>query len=161
MVISKLPLNPARLSFLSTILMIPAVPAASYLADGLVTTSICDIRLDGIDLSPPLPPMPMRPEGLPSIRIRTFSLPRRLTLPSTSTVTDGMLSSISCAVPPLLARSFPTVNIFLSNAKVVSLRSAVISISSRFTPSGDNEIIFISITLDPLGIGTSVNTVVL
>ena len=40
-------------------------------------------------------------EGLPSIRIRTLSLPLKLTVPSVSTATEGTLLRTSLAVPPL------------------------------------------------------------
>jgi len=64
-----LPLNPNRSCFFRIIFKIPAVPSASYLADGDVTTSTCWIDSDGIDLRPSGPDNPTRPDGFPFINI--------------------------------------------------------------------------------------------
>ena len=52
--------------------------------------------------------IPANPEGLPSIKILTLSLPLSATLPSASTVTEGTLSKTSLIVPPLTIISFHT-----------------------------------------------------
>ena len=46
-------------------------------------------------------------EGLPLIRILTFSLPRKLIPPSTSTATEGMFCNASVTVPPFVVKSLP------------------------------------------------------
>ncbi len=106
--------------------MIPADPSASYLDEGLVITSTLSMSCAGRLLNPSASLIPTNPDGWPLIKIRTPSLPLRDTFPSTSTETEGTLSSTSCAVPPLLVRSFPTLNTRLSRVNVVSDFSAVI-----------------------------------
>ncbi len=93
----------------------PAIPSASYFEEGLLITSTFSMRLAGIERKPLASPEPTRPEGFPSMSIRTFSLPLKLTSPSTPTFTEGTLFKISWAEPPVLAKSFPTVKIFLSS----------------------------------------------
>ena len=78
--------------------MIPAPPSASYRADGFVMTSTLSKASAGIVFKALA--ILMLFAGFPSIKILTFSLPRRLTLPSASTVTEGTLSKTSLAVPP-------------------------------------------------------------
>ncbi|MDD4363475.1 MAG: hypothetical protein PHD33_04610 [Atribacterota bacterium] len=56
----------------------------------------------------------IRVDGLPFIRICTFSFPLRLTFPSTSTCTDGIFCIRSLADPEELIKSCPTLNVFLS-----------------------------------------------
>ncbi|MNE38995.1 hypothetical protein D3C80_1329180 [compost metagenome] len=85
---------------------IPAPPSASYLADGLVITSTFSIASAGIKRKAST--IFIAFEGLSSIRIFTFSFPLKLTFPSTSTVTDGILFKTSLTVPPFTMRSLPT-----------------------------------------------------
>ena len=80
--------------------------------------------------------MPTRPLGLPSIRMRTFWLPRRLTFPSTSTLTLGTLSSTSAAVPPRTLMSLSTLNTRLSSWSSIWRRSPTTSTSSMAMPPG-------------------------
>jgi hypothetical protein len=56
------PLSPANLFFLKTILIIPAVPSALYLADGEVITSTFSTLSDGNCLSASLLLIPTKPE---------------------------------------------------------------------------------------------------
>ncbi len=109
---------------------IPAIPSASYFADGLVTTSTLSIILAGILFKPPV-----KPEGRPSIKMRTFSEPRKATFPSISTVTEGTLFKISSAEPPVFAKSFPTLKTFLSKVKTTLLFSARTSTSPNISES--------------------------
>ena len=96
-----LPLNPNRSCFFRIIFKIPAVPSASYLADGDVTTSTCWIDSDGIDLRPSGPDNPTRPDGFPFINILTLLLPLNDIFPSISTSRDGMFAKTSLTLPPL------------------------------------------------------------
>ena len=89
------PLKPLATPFLRIIFKIPAVPSASYLAEGEVTTSTLSMASAGNCLSASVPLKPTSAEGFPSISILTFSLPLRLTFPSTSTSTEGTLSKTS------------------------------------------------------------------
>ena len=104
----KLPLSPFKLSFLKITLIIPAVPSAPYLAEGEVITSTLSIDSAGRFCSPCGPDIPTSPEGLPLIRILTFSFPLRDTLPSKSTDTEGTFPKTSATFPPLTVRSLPT-----------------------------------------------------
>ena len=104
----KFPLKPTSSCFFKIILSIPAVPSASYLADGEVTTSTLSIDSAGSCLNPCGPDIPTSPDGLPLIRILTLSFPLKETAPSTSTETDGTLPSTSATDPPLTVISFPT-----------------------------------------------------
>ena len=79
--------------------MIPALPSASYRAEGFVITSTLSSASAEIVRSASA--IFTAFEGFPSIRIFTLSFPRRLTFPSPSTVTEGTLSSTSLADPPL------------------------------------------------------------
>src|SRR5476651_987988 len=82
------PLTPDILVLLVMILMIPAVPSASYLADGEVITSMVLIWSDGKDLSTSARLFAIAPDGLPLISTFTFWSPRRDTLPLISTATN-------------------------------------------------------------------------
>ena len=117
-VLSNAALNPWVVFFFSTMLMIPAIPSASYRADGLVMISTLSIRFPCKPANPP-PLIPTIVDGFPSTKIRTFSLPLSLTPPSPSTWTEGKLPKISAAVAPLLAKSVPTLNIRLSKASSI------------------------------------------
>ena len=90
------------------IFKIPAVPSESYLAEGEVITSTLSIASEGNCFNASAPLKPTKAEGLPSIKIRTFSLPLKLTVPSGSTSTEGTLSKTSDAVPPFTVISLPT-----------------------------------------------------
>ena len=87
--------------------MIPAVPSASYLADGEVITSTRSIASAGSWLKTSVLPNPAMAEGFPLIRILTLSLPLRLIPPSISTEIEGTLFKASLTVPPAVVRSFP------------------------------------------------------
>ena len=102
------PFKPVAIPFLRMIFKIPAVPSASYLADGEVITSTLSMASAGNWRNASVPLKPTNAEGLPSINILTFSLPLRLTFPSTSTSTEGTLSKTSDAEPPLTVMSLPT-----------------------------------------------------
>jgi len=93
---------PVRLSRFVTILMIPAPPSASNLAEAFVMISIFSTAAAGI-LS--RASCGSSTEGLPSIITVKFELPRRETFPSISTSTEGTFSRISTAVPPLAERN--------------------------------------------------------
>ncbi len=86
---------------------IPAVPSASYLADGLVITSTFSMASAGSCVRASVDPKPANADGLPLIRILTFSLPLKLMAPSTSTSTEGTLFKASVIVAPLLVKSLP------------------------------------------------------
>ena len=76
----------------------PAIPSGSYLAEGFGTTSTRSITFgrQALEVGTELRAGDRR--GRPLICTATFSLPRRLTLPSASTVTDGVASSTSLAL---------------------------------------------------------------
>ena len=88
--------------------MIPPPPSASYLADGLVITSTFSTASAGKSFKASAMLIPAKPDGFPSIKIFTLSLPLKATVPSASTVTDGTLSNTSLTVPPLTIMSLPT-----------------------------------------------------
>ena len=146
----KDPLKPINLFFLNMMFKIPAVPSASYLADGEVITSTFSIASAGICLNASAPFMPTKALGLPSINMVTFSFPRKLTVPSTLTCTDGTLPKTSLAFPPRIDKSLPILNIFLSKRISTVVFSATITISSKpfvasdnfITPKSLSEIIF-------------------
>ena len=88
----KLPLKPSFVPFFITILMIPAIPSGSYLADGEVITSTFSICEPEILAN-------SNRAFLPSISILTFEFPLKETSPSWSTLTKGVLESTSSADP--------------------------------------------------------------
>ena len=102
-----LPLKPSRSCFFRIIFSIPAVPSASYLAEGEVTTSTCWIDSDGIDLRPSGPERPTIPDGFPLINIFILLLPRRDTFPSISTSNEGIFAKTSLTLPPRTVMSCP------------------------------------------------------
>ena len=112
--IEALPLVPCSLFFFSTILIIPLMPSGSYFAEGLVITSTDSMALAGMPESTPALPAPLIPLGLPSIKMVTFPLPRKLILPSISTLTVGTCANTSLAEPPFAIDSFSALNTFLS-----------------------------------------------
>ena len=77
--------------------MIPAMPSGSYLAEGFVIISICSIVFAGICCRASLPSSTL---GRPSIKTVKLELPRKLTFPSISTLTEGVFSKASIAEPP-------------------------------------------------------------
>ena len=113
------------------IFKIPAVPSASYLADGLVITSTLSMASAGSCRNASVEPKPAKAEGRPLIRIRTFSFPLRLIAPSTSTLTDGTLFNASLTVAPLVVISFPMLYIFLSNLTSTVVFSPTTSTASN------------------------------
>ena len=129
------PLRPCNLLRLRMMFKIPAVPSASYLAEGEVITSTRAIDSAGSCRKASVELRPTSPEGFPLIKIRTSSFPRKETLPSTSTETEGTLSSTSLTVPPLTVKSFPTLYIFLSNLISTVVRSAMILTASKSSTS--------------------------
>ncbi len=88
--------------------MIPPPPSASYRADGFVITSTFSTASAGNSFKASAILIPAKPDGLPSIKIRTFSFPLKATVPSASTVTEGTLSKTSLTVPPFTIMSLPT-----------------------------------------------------
>src|SRR5438045_583974 len=83
------PLVPRSVFFFVMILMIPAVPSASYLADGEVITSTCLIISAGICFNASETLRATMLDGLLLIRTLILELPRNWTFPSMSTATDG------------------------------------------------------------------------
>ena len=81
--------TPCRIFFLSIILIIPAVPSASYFADGLVMISISFILVACINCNASELGMA---EGLPSIKSVNPCDPLKETLPSISTETLVILA---------------------------------------------------------------------
>ena len=133
-------LRPCSLLLRSIILRIPAEPSASYLADGDVITSTRSIDSAGNCLNASVEFNPTKPDGLPFIKILTSSFPRRATLPSTSTETEGTLSSTSLTVPPLTVKSLPTLITFLSTFCCMVETSAITVTSSKPSVSSSNKI---------------------
>ncbi len=125
----------------------PAVPSASYLAEGDVITSTRSIASAGNWRRASVPLKPTKAEGFPSINILTFSFPLKLTFPSTSTSTEGTLSKTSEAEPPLTVMSFPTLYILLSKRISTVDFSAIITTSSSVFEFSDNLIVPKSIDL--------------
>ena len=80
-------------------LMMPAIPAASNRADGLLMISIASMFAADTLSSPRWLPKPVRLDCRPSIRMATWSLPRSETRPSSSTVTPGRFFIASRIVP--------------------------------------------------------------
>jgi len=102
---------PTYLLLLIIILIIPETPSGSYFADGFVTISILSIVLAGICCSASLGSSIV---GRPSINNEKLPLPRSLTLPSISTLTDGTFSRTSTAEPEIEVLCPLTLITFLS-----------------------------------------------
>ena len=132
----KVALNPINSSFFKIIFKIPAVPEASYRAEGEVTTSTFSIDSAGSCRKAAGPESPTKPEGFPFIRILTLSFPLSEIFPSTSTDTAGMLSITSVTLPPRTVMSLPTLYTLLSSLISTSVRSPISS-----TSSSDSELI--------------------
>ncbi len=102
------PLQPDMFFCLVMILMIPAEPSASYLADGEVITSMLLIWSAGMVFSNTSDKLAdVAPDdGLPLISTRTFWSPRRQdTFPFMSTATSGTFCNTSVALPPADVRN--------------------------------------------------------
>ena len=123
----------------------PAVPSASYFEEGFVMTSTCSMLLAGSCCKIFARLSLVRPEGFPSIKIVTFSLPRRLTFPSISTLTDGIFCSTSLTFPPTLIKFLSTLYTFLSRLLMYSAFSPVTVASFKFFKVGTILIIPISL----------------
>ena len=134
------PLKPRFSSFLSTMLIIPAVPSASYLSEGLVITSMRSI-MSAVRVPRALPSLLASTEGLPLIKICTPATPRSRTCPSMVTFTDGTLLSTSRALAPALLRSCPTLNTRRSSLNSVCDRSPRTSTSSSVSVSSASAIV--------------------
>ena len=89
-------------------------------------------------------------DGLPSIKILTFSFPRKLTFPSTSTDTEGIFESTSLTVPPFTIKSFPTLNTFLSSLISTVVFSARTTTSFNCAASSNSAIVpkFVLLCID-------------
>src|SRR5450432_4231035 len=92
---------PCIVFFLVIILIIPADPSASYLAEGEVITSTVLIWSAGICLSASATLLAVMVEGLLLMSTLIFWLPRKDTFPSMSTDNIGTRLSTSVASPPL------------------------------------------------------------
>jgi len=80
--------------------MMPPEPSGLYLAEGLVITSIRSMESAGnCESTSARLAAPIKALDRPSIRICTLVSPRKLTLPSMSTCTEGMFCSTSAALP--------------------------------------------------------------
>ena len=96
-----IPLNPFPCPCFVMMWMMPTSPSVLYRAEGVVRISRSSIVPAGICSRACAP---SRGLGLPSMYTRKWPLPRRVTLPSASMATEGMVFSTSKAVPPLAAR---------------------------------------------------------
>ena len=94
------------------------MPSASYRAEGFVMTSTC-LMILARDRSEPIGISSTTRvlKGAHRLIFEHLRYPRKLTFPSMSTDTEGTLSNISSAVPPVFAKSLPTLNTVLSNLK--------------------------------------------
>ena len=104
-------------------------------------TSTFSIASAGIWRKASAPFKPTKALGLPSIKMVTLSLPLKLTFPSTSTWTDGTFPRTSLAFPPLIERSLPMLNIFLSKRISTVVFSAIITTSSSDFASSESLIV--------------------
>ena len=152
-VIDTLPLKPSNAPRFITILIIPPTPSGSYFAEGFVIISTFSIMEAEIFSTSPLLPLPVLPLRFPSMRIVTFASPAIDTTPSISTSTDGIFLKTSDPEPPDVAKSFPTLNIFLSIVCTKTLSSPSTSTASRLTAEIDRFTIPISFFIPPLGPG--------
>ncbi len=82
------------------------------------------------------PPPPAAPLGLPSMKMVTLGLPRRLTAPVWSTLTEGTFWSTSVAVPPTAVRSLATFTTRLSRLAVTGGRSPCTTTSVSWVAAG-------------------------
>src|SRR3569833_4653158 len=89
------PLIPVMFFCLVMMLMIPAEPSASYLAEGEVITSMLLIWSAGIVFYTSDKLAEVAPEGLPLIKTRTLLSQRRETIPMKSTATKDTFFCLS------------------------------------------------------------------
>jgi len=115
--------------------MIPAIPSGSYFADGFGTTSMRSITFADSVFRYAASWVPRIGVGRPLIWMTTFSLPRRLTLPSTSTCTDGTFSSSSLALDAPGAMAF-AVYVLRSGSVTTADRSSVTVTAESVVDSG-------------------------
>ena len=94
--------------------MTPAVPSGLYFAEGLVMSSTDSMLPAGICSSICARLSSVSPAGRPLIHISTLVLLRSETLPSPSTLTDGMFCSTSLTEAPAAASAWSTLKTFLS-----------------------------------------------
>ena len=116
-------------------LMMPLMPSGLYLAEGLVINSTFLIAVEGICCKSTAAGTLL---GLPSIKIRTFSLPRKLMFPVwLSTETDCTLFNNSDAVAPAVVKSLPTLMTFRSIFCTTEEVSATTTTSFNSAKSSD------------------------
>ena len=130
---SKDKVKPCKVFFFVTILMIPAEPSASYLAEGEVITSTVLIISAGICLNASAILDAIMVDGLLLIKTRTLVEPRSDGLPSKSTESIGTFFNTSVASPPLLEASF---------SALYTVRSTRSSIKARCPSTVTSESIF-------------------
>ena len=116
--------------------MIPANPLASYFADGLLIISILSILDAGMLPNPFWLPKPVRLDCFPSIKTTTLSLPRKITFPSWSKVTPGMVFMASKTEPPDCAILLSRLKDFLLRSELVVASVPVTSTSSKASKEG-------------------------
>ena len=98
--VSKEKVKPCKVFFLVTMLMIPALPSASYLADGEVITSTVLIISAGICFKASAILDAKIVDGLLLINTLIFEEPLKEGFPSRSTDNIGTFLSTSVASPP-------------------------------------------------------------
>ncbi len=119
-------------------LMIPALPAASYLAEGLAISSIWSMLELGIFFSSRATSWGDMFVGLPSIIMITPFLPRMDILSSLSTCMPGDCWSTSSAVPPAATMLFSTFTTILSAFCSIKGRLPVTFTSFRLRVSSES-----------------------
>ncbi len=124
------PVNPRASFFFVIILIIPALPSASYFAVGVVTTSTSLIWSAGMAFSALATSDEKSVEGFPLMSICIFDEPRRLTLPSKSTDSNGTRLNTSDASPPRFDISLSALYTNLSIRFSTNAASPTTSISS-------------------------------
>ena len=123
-----LPLKPCFLFVLYTIFIIPALPLASYFADGLFIISIFSMAEAGMLSKPDWLPKPVSAVCLPSISTTTLSLPRSCTLPL-CTATPGRFCMACSTEPPVWLILSLSKKVFLSIFSLTSSCFATIKSS--------------------------------
>ena len=108
------PLSPFMKAFRVLILMIPPLPSASYLDEGLEISSTFSMEEPSLPFRYASRSEPDILDGLPSIHTATVE-PLSLILPSLSTVTPGELLSTSRASPVCATASSDTLSTRRSN----------------------------------------------
>jgi len=103
------PFKPAPEPIFVTMLMIPDVPSAVNRAEGFVITlDLLDVGCRELLQHVRTGSCPSKPISLPLIRTSTSVDPRKLTLPSMSTWTDGIFFKTSLTELDLAIRSWST-----------------------------------------------------